>query len=84
MSKARLDPESTFSIARTSAADSPATTQKLTAVNYSNIVAYLLNVVVTYGIGVGGILDLPTNDELSAKYQTLVTPIGWTFSIWGV
>lgn len=60
------------------------TPPKLRCLNIVNVVAYLINVVVTYGIGVGGILDLPTNDELSQKYQTLVTPIGWAFSIWGI
>ena len=25
----------------------------------------------------------PTNTQLSAKYQTLVTPAGWAFAIWG-
>lgn len=55
---------------------------KLQAVNYANIVAYLLNVGVTYGVGVSGYF--PTNAELSAKYQTLVTPSGYAFAIWGV
>ena len=66
------DPEQpdTYSIA-------PSTPQKLAGLNYVNIFAYLINIAVTYGIGVGGFTDLPTNSELSAKYQTLVTPIGW-------
>jgi tryptophan-rich sensory protein len=50
-----------------------------------NVVSlYLVNVVVTYGVGVGGFLDLPSNSELSEKYQTIVTPIGWAFAIWGI
>jgi len=49
-----------------------------------NLVAYLLNAGVTYGIGVLGAFDLPTNAELSLKYQTLVTPAGYAFSIWAV
>lgn len=58
---------------------------KLQAVNYANIAAYVLNTAVTYGIGASGaITDLPTNAELSAKYQTLVTPAGYAFSIWGI
>jgi benzodiazapine receptor len=55
---------------------------KLQAVNYANILAYLLNVGVTYGVGVSGYF--PTNAELSAKYQTLVTPSGYAFAIWGI
>lgn len=52
--------------------------------NILNLLAYIVNVVVTYGIGVAGFFGLPTNGELSAKYQTLVTPIGWAFAIWAV
>lgn len=55
---------------------------KLQTVNYANILAYLVNVGVTYGVGVSGYF--PTNAELSEKYQTLVTPAGYAFSIWGV
>jgi benzodiazapine receptor len=55
---------------------------KLQTVNYANVVAYVLNVGVTYGVGVSGLF--PTNSELSAKYQTLVTPAGYAFSIWGI
>ena len=47
----------------------------------SNVLAYVLNALITYGVGVfGG----KTNGELSRKYQTLVTPIGWAFAIWGI
>jgi hypothetical protein len=59
------------------------TTQpKLQWVNIANVVAYILNVAVTYGVGVSGLF--PTNAELSDKYQTLVTPAGYAFSIWGI
>jgi hypothetical protein len=51
-------------------------------VNIANVVAYILNVAVTYGVGVSGLF--PTNAELSDKYQTLVTPAGYAFSIWGI
>eukprot|EP00519_Triparma_laevis_P007148 CAMPEP_0182499328 /NCGR_PEP_ID=MMETSP1321-20130603/7515_1 /TAXON_ID=91990 /ORGANISM="Bolidomonas sp., Strain RCC1657" /LENGTH=301 /DNA_ID=CAMNT_0024703507 /DNA_START=45 /DNA_END=950 /DNA_ORIENTATION=+ len=56
---------------------------QLTKLNYVNLVAYGLNVLFTYGIGVAGLFNLPDNTVLSEKYQTLVTPIGWAFSIWG-
>lgn len=50
-----------------------------------NLAAYGLNVVVTYLVGATGLFGtLPTNAELSAKYQTLVTPAAWAFSIWGL
>jgi len=54
----------------------------LRAINYANLVAYLANVGITYGVGVSGLF--PTNAQVSAKYQTLVTPAGYAFSIWGV
>ena len=49
-----------------------------------NLVAFTINAAVTYGIGTMGWLNLPTNAELSDQYQTLLTPIGWAFSIWGI
>jgi hypothetical protein len=60
------------------------TPQRLRAWHYGNVLAYVMNVLITYGIGVGGLFDRPTNGELSEKYQTLVTPIGWAFAIWGL
>ena len=80
MPRAEIDPESTYHITPSP----PPTPSRLRCLNLVNMLAYVLNVVVTYGIGVGGIFDLPTNDELSAKYQTLVTPVGWGFAIWGL
>jgi hypothetical protein len=50
--------------------------------NYLNVLAYLANLIVTYAIGLYGIGALSTNAELSQKYQTLVTPAGYTFLIW--
>lgn len=54
------------------------------SLHYWNAAAYAFNVAVTFGIGVTGLFDLPTNAELSEKYQTLVTPAGWAFAIWSV
>jgi hypothetical protein len=52
--------------------------------NYLNAAAYATNLFVTYGVGAGGVFGTPSNGELSAKYQTIVTPAGWAFSIWGI
>lgn len=49
--------------------------------NWANLLAYVANVAVTYG-SLTGIFG-ETNTNLSKKYQTLVTPAGWAFSIWG-
>jgi len=49
--------------------------------NWLNLVALVLNTVITY-TSITGVFG-KTNTELSAKYQTLVTPSGWAFSIWG-
>jgi len=61
-----------------SAAEAP----RLTARNWANLVAFIVNLGVTYGslFGIFG----ATNSSLSKKYQTLVTPAGWAFSIWGL
>jgi uncharacterized membrane protein len=56
--------------------------QSLQKLNFANVLIYILNTLVTYGVGVSG--RFPTNSELSAKYQTLVTPAGFAFAIWGM
>jgi len=54
---------------------------KLETRNYLNLAAYILNSVITY-VSLTGIFG-ETNSDLSKKYQTLVTPAGYAFSIWG-
>jgi len=49
--------------------------------NVANLAAYVVNSIITY-TSLTGIYG-PTNTELSKKYQTLVTPAGWAFAIWG-
>merc|ERR1712232_1197009 len=56
--------------------------QALQWVNYANLVSYFLNLIVTYGVNASD--SLPSNGEISEKYQTLVTPAGYAFSIWGI
>merc|ERR1711865_1081519 len=41
------------------------------------------NSLATYSIQLGW-LDLPNNGDISDKYQTLVTPFGLSFTIWGL
>merc|ERR1711865_28084 len=48
-----------------------------------NLVFYFLNSLATYSIQLGW-LDLPNNGDISDKYQTLVTPFGLSFTIWGL
>ena len=52
--------------------------------NYGNLVAFILNCFFTFGIGTFGLFGLPNNTELSEKYQTIITPKGTAFSIWGI
>lgn len=52
--------------------------------NYINLIAYILNIVLVYGVGNAGWLGTPTNGDLSAKYQTLVTPKSSAFTIWAI
>jgi len=47
-----------------------------------NLVFYILNTVITF-VSITGAFG-KTNSELSEKYQTLVTPDGYAFSIWGL
>jgi benzodiazapine receptor len=52
--------------------------------NWLNLIAYDVNGVVYFGIGTFVGLGQPDNGELSDKYQSIVTPFGLSFSIWGV
>jgi len=51
---------------------------------FLNLLFYLLNSFATYSIQLGWFPSLPTNSELSDKYQTIVTPFGLSFTIWGL
>lgn len=50
--------------------------------NYINLGAFVVNVVITY-VGNTGVFG-GSNAEISEKYQTIITPAGWAFSIWAV
>lgn len=52
--------------------------------NFGNLLAFVLNVLFTYGVGTAGWFGTPSNSELSEKYQTIITPKGTAFSIWAV
>lgn len=54
----------------------------LTWINWANLGAYVLNCGMTY-FSLTGIIG-ETNTVLSKKYQTIITPAGWAFSIWGI
>jgi hypothetical protein len=51
-----------------------------------NLLAYTLNTLETFGIGPFSIHFNPDQDNasVSAKYQTIITPHGIAFSIWGI
>ena len=53
----------------------------ISRLNVVNILTYLLNVAVTWGSQLGWFGA--TNKQQSLKYQTLATPIGFSFAIWG-
>jgi len=55
---------------------------ELNANNYLNLIGYILNVAVTFGAS--SFFNFPDNAELSNKYQTIVTPAGLSFAIWGI
>jgi len=56
--------------------------EKVQRLNILNAVAYVANIGLV--MGVPSLFNLPDNAELSDKYQTIVTPAGWAFAIWGV
>jgi len=61
------------------------TPNKIMSLNILNVVFFVLNVIVTFGIGQFQWLGPGTsNGDLSLKYQTIVTPKGTAFSIWGI
>eukprot|EP00438_Fugacium_kawagutii_P035466 Skav216647 [mRNA] locus=scaffold1255:244088:244471:+ [translate_table: standard] len=49
--------------------------------SWVNMLAYLVNLGITYGSLTGAFGA--TNQELSEKYQILITPAGYAFAIWG-
>lgn len=51
--------------------------------NILNLLFYIINSIATYSVQFGW-LDLPDNSALSDKYQTIITPFGTSFSIWGL
>jgi len=71
-------------LATTPSTNDDSTEPPLSNTNYLNLVAYILNATLVYGFGTGGWLGASPNDELSRKYQTLVTPKSSAFIIWAV
>lgn len=56
---------------------------KLNGLNYLNVITYLVNVFVSYGIGYAGLFGLlPTRWEIFKHYETLVTPAEYAVVIW--
>jgi hypothetical protein len=52
----------------------------------ANFLAYLLNCIETFGIGPfsSRFSSNQDNASISEKYQTIITPHGIAFSIWGI
>lgn len=50
--------------------------------NYLNIIGYAVNTLITFGAS--KIFSIPDQAELSLKYQTIITPDGFTFAIWAI
>jgi hypothetical protein len=69
---------------KNNSADGEELPAKLNVKNFLNIFAYAVNVLFTFGIGNAGWVGNGTNGELSEKYQTIITPRGTAFSIWGL
>jgi len=62
------------------AASIPEATKPINRVNILNAAAYVVNAIMTWAS-----MFFPNdNAELSEKYQTIITPAGSAFSIWGI
>jgi benzodiazapine receptor len=56
---------------------------KLNGLNLINVIAFLVNAFVSYGIGVWGLGGLlPTRWEISKENETLITPAEWAYFLW--
>lgn len=56
----------------------------VTQYNLINLAAYLINIIITFGVGSYGWFHRPTNGDIAQLYPTLITPANWTISIWFV
>lgn len=56
----------------------------LNVVNLMNIILFSVHVILSYGFGTQGWLGVRTNSDQSNEYQTIITPSGSAFSIWGL
>jgi len=61
---------------------SPSSQPGIARINYLNAAAYVVNCAVTYAVGASD--SSHSNAQISAKYQTIITPAGWAFAIWGI
>lgn len=52
--------------------------------SFVNILSFLVNTVITYGVGALGWFGARENSQVSALYPSLLTPVGWAFAIWAV
>ena len=59
-------------------------TRKWTLLQGLNIVAFIIMIAVNGMAGSTNLLNGKTSGEISDAYPTLITPAGYTFSIWGI
>ena len=58
-------------------------TTRINGLNLLNVAAYLMHLIVSYGVGVWGLDGLvDTRVEIAQEYETLVTPSPWAYYIW--
>ena len=56
-------------------------TEKLNAINYLNVLSFILNIVITYGVGTAGWGGAQSNGEISDKYQVCKTTLSQSIHI---
>jgi len=62
----------------------PTTTKHLALLNWANVLAFILTVLVNGLAGSTTILGGKNTAQISDTYPTLITPAGYVFSIWGI
>lgn len=55
---------------------------RLNRYNYLNLIGFVINALITFGAS--SVLGFPNQTDLSLKYQTIITPDGFTFVIWAL
>lgn len=57
---------------------------RLNYLNFLNAVGYVGNIGINYAVGASGVSSGESIGDVSSRFQTIVSPASWAFSIWGL